>query len=105
MTNLRMALKQFRKERNQVRLQVHRLDEAIDVIERLVGQKSSRVAGRPRRNLSVAGRKRIALAQKARWARWRRQSKPGSLGSMATPAKRTMSFARWVRVRQQTKAA
>jgi hypothetical protein len=52
-------LKQLRNEQK-------RIGEAISVLESLNGAK-----GRTRRTMSAAGRKRIAAAQRARWAKIR----------------------------------
>ena len=50
-------------------------DQAIEVLGTLVGRKGRRTtqtrANRPRRTLSVAARRRIAAAQRARWAKWK----------------------------------
>jgi hypothetical protein len=77
MANLTGTLAQLRSERRQAQLQVEKLDEAILVIERLLGQKGKRTAGRMgvRRVLSPAAKRRISQAQKARWAKFRAQKK------------------------------
>jgi hypothetical protein len=72
MANLGQMLKQLRKERGRAQNQLQRLDEAIGVFEKLVGNNSQ---GAPRKNskrvrkLSAATRRRMAKAQKARWAK------------------------------------
>jgi hypothetical protein len=52
-----------------------RLDQAIQAIGRLVGRNDPKIRGtkenRPKRRLSAAARKRIAVAQRARWAKWK----------------------------------
>jgi hypothetical protein len=48
--------------------ELDRLDEAISVLSGL-GKGGGRRGGK--RRLSVAARKRIADAQKARWAKWK----------------------------------
>jgi hypothetical protein len=57
-----------------------RLDHAIQAIERLVGRDDATIGGtgirrtarnRPKRRLSAAARKKIAVAQRARWAKWK----------------------------------
>ena len=77
MANLTGTLAQLRNERRQAQLQVEKLDEAILVIERLLGQRGKRTAGRAgvRRVLSPAAKRRISQAQKARWAKFRAQKK------------------------------
>jgi hypothetical protein len=69
MGNLNNALQQLREERKQSQLHVERLDQAISVIESLNGSGTSRKANQPRRTLSASARRRISLAQKARWAK------------------------------------
>jgi hypothetical protein len=73
MANLTEALRQLREERSRTQHYLKRLDEAIVVLGKVVsgsgrGQKDGRHAPR---TLSVAARKRIAEAQKARWAKWK----------------------------------
>jgi hypothetical protein len=66
MPNLTIVLKQLKEERA-------RLDAAIRSIEGLNGSKPSRKTGT--RNMSAAARRRIALAQKKRWAAYRKGKK------------------------------
>jgi len=68
MPNLTAVLKQLKEERA-------RLDAAIKAIEgvNLNGSKHSRATGT--RQMSPAARRRIALAQKKRWAAWRKGKK------------------------------
>ena len=58
-------------------LQKERLDQQIAEVRRLLGgagRKSVVVeAKKPRRKLSAAARKRIAVAQRKRWAEFRKQ--------------------------------
>jgi hypothetical protein len=108
MSNLQNALQQIREERNQVQLRVEKLDE---VIRGLAGLNSS--APSRSRIMSASARRRISLAQKARWARVR----AGKVVSIAAKrGKRTMSAAgrkriaaaqraRWAKVRAANKAA
>jgi hypothetical protein len=68
MANFVEVLKDLEQERS-------RLDQAIKVLGTLVGRNNQRTAqtraNRPRRTLSVAARRRIAAAQRARWAKWK----------------------------------
>ena len=116
MSNLENALQQLREEHTQAQLRVEKLDEAISVVQRLVGLDGSAPsrngAGRSR-IMSASARKRISLAQKARWAR----VKSGKVVSIAGKrGKRTISAAgrkriaaaqraRWAKVRAAKKAA
>jgi hypothetical protein len=74
MANLTGTLHQLRAQRSLAQRQVEKLDEAISAIEGLVGKSGS--SGAPRKRvLSAAGRRRIALAQKARWAKFKAQQR------------------------------
>jgi len=78
MTNISKALSRLREERREAQNQVQKLGEAIAVLEKLTrGQGSSYNGGqrRVKRVLSAAGRRRISLAQKARWAKMRQMKK------------------------------
>jgi|SRR5436853_7602448 len=70
MASLGKALSDLRRERNRIRNQLKQLEEAIAAIGSLHGGRG-RSATRTRRRLSAAARRRIAQAQKARWAKWR----------------------------------
>ena len=71
MANLAGVVQQLKQERARAQSEVERLDAAINALR---GVGSSSGPGR-RRRLSVAARKRIAAAQRARWAKWKRQKK------------------------------
>jgi hypothetical protein len=67
MANLAGVLKELKQERT-------RLDQAIEVIGKLVGRNEAGGKARgsqPKRTLSVAARRKIAAAQRARWAKVR----------------------------------
>jgi hypothetical protein len=119
MGTLGNALQQLREERKQMQSQVEKLDQAISVIESLNGSGTARQGNQPTRIISAASRRKMAQAQKARWAKAREKSQPISLAKTTAPAplKRTMSAAsrrkiaafqraRWAKVKaQQSKAA
>lgn len=79
MTNIAKAIDRLREERRDAQNQVQKLGEAIAVLEKLTrGAGSTGHAGssyRAKRVLSAAGRRRISLAQKARWAKLRQAKK------------------------------
>jgi len=123
MTNLTNALEQLRAERGIAQAQVEKLDQAISVIESLNGSVGSRSTGShstgsrragSQRFVSAAARRKMSLAQKARWAKAR---KPQSANGSVTIARKPLSIAarrkiaqaqraRWARVRaQQSRAA
>jgi hypothetical protein len=77
MTNIAKAIVRLREERRDAQNQVQKLGEAISVLEKLTRGPGS-TAGAPHRTkrvLSAAGRRRISLAQKARWAKIRQIKK------------------------------
>ena len=73
MTNIAKAIDRLREERRDAQHQVQKLGEAITVLEKLTrGSGATLHSGathRTKRVLSAAGRRRISLAQKARWAK------------------------------------
>ena len=78
MTNIAKAITRLREERRDAQNQVQKLGEAISVLEKLTRGSSTGSAGathRVKRVLSAAGRRRISLAQKARWAKIRQVKK------------------------------
>jgi hypothetical protein len=122
MSNLATLVNQLREQLKQGQQQVQKLEAAITAIERITVRNSSRAATNnwPKRHLSAAARRRIAEAQRARWAKARKQQAPGSAenkSSSKTLKKRTMSpaarrkiaaaqRARWAKTRgQQQKQA
>jgi hypothetical protein len=91
MGNLTSALQQLRAEREQAQLQLEKLDQAISVIESLDGSRASIQANQPTRIISTASRRKMAQAQKARWAKARKESEPAK--TTPAPVRRTMSAA------------
>jgi hypothetical protein len=71
MANLAIVLKGLQAERKNVESELERLDKAIAVLGNLDGSGGGRRGGR--RNLSPAARRRIAAAQRARWAKWKKR--------------------------------
>ena len=116
MANLENALQQLRAERREAQLQVEKLDQAILVIESLDGL-ASRKANQPTRIISAASRRKMARAQKARWAKVRKGLDPATEVAKTTGSsqvKRTMSAsarrriaaaqkARWAKIRAENK--
>jgi len=77
MTNIAKALARLREERRDAQNQVQKLGEAISALEKLTRGSGVTASGaqRTKRVLSAAGRRRISLAQKARWAKLRQSKK------------------------------
>jgi hypothetical protein len=118
MGNLSSALKQLRAERKQAQARVESIDQAVSVIESLDGSGTVRQANRPTRIISAASRRKMAQAQRARWARARKESQPVAAAKTtgSAPVKRTMSAAarrkiaafqraRWAKIKAQQKKA
>jgi len=118
MGNLTSALQQLRVERKQAQTRVESIDQAISVIESLNGLGTVRQANQPARIISQASRRKMAQAQRARWAKARKESQPGATAKTiaSVPVKRTMSAAdrrkiaafqraRWAKLKVQQKKA
>jgi hypothetical protein len=65
----------FAKVLTELQQERTRLDQAIQAIGRLVERDDTKIRKmketQPKRRLSAAARKRIAVAQRARWAKWK----------------------------------
>ena len=72
MTNIAETVKVLGQERSQMLGRVRQLDDAISVLRKLKGSSLS-VMGKSvkKRTMSAAGRRKIAAAQRARWAKWK----------------------------------
>src|SRR5580704_5550306 len=112
MGNMSKVVRQLSKERARLTDELHAVSAALAAFGKvyLSGSNPKAAANHTARTISAAGRKRISLAQKARWAAARKESKPPA------PAKRTMSASarkkialaqrkRWAEVRAQAKKA
>jgi len=117
MANLSGIMQQLRKERDRVERELSGLNAALAAFVNVYAGKT-KPSGRKRRKMSVAARKKIAAAQKARWGRARKESRPAAAAAKAiasAPVKRSMSVAarrkiaafqraRWAKVKQQKAA-
>jgi hypothetical protein len=98
----------LRVEKTNLVSQLRHVDAALAVLGKLNGGGSFT---RPKRTLSAAGRKKISLAQKARWAKRTsvgRASSARPKRRMSGAARRKIAAAqraRWARVRTEKKAA
>ncbi len=105
MANFAEVLKELWQERS-------RLDQAIRAIEELVGY--NRTGGipargnRPKRTVSAASRRKMAAAQRARWARVTGTAGPTPVRTMSQAARKRIAAAqrvRWAKVRAVQKKA
>ena len=71
MTNIAETVKVLAQERSRMAGQVRRLDDAISVLRKLKGSSLSVMGSAKKRTMSAAGRRKIAAAQRARWAKWK----------------------------------
>src|ERR1039457_5347462 len=118
MSNLDNALRELREKRSHAQVEIEKLDQIISGIESLngTGAASSKTA-QPKRFISLASRRKMARAQKARWASIRKNSQPMLAAKTGSaPAKRKISAAgrkriaaaqkaRWAKLRAQEKKA
>jgi hypothetical protein len=96
---------QLRDERTNLVNSLRHVDAALSVLGRLNGGTNHSA---PRRTISASGRRRIAAAQRARWAKLKAKN---VVSNATKPAKRTMSAsarrkiaaaqrARWAKVKR-----
>jgi hypothetical protein len=72
MKGLELAVSELRVQRTSLVSQLKQVDAALSVLGKLENGGSGRPGRRP---LSLAARRKIAAAQRARWARVRQQKK------------------------------
>jgi hypothetical protein len=82
-TGVVAIVSELRAERTNLGSQLKHIDAALSVLGKLNGGSSYT---KPRHTLSAAARKKISMAQKARWAK-----QASSNGVVAVKPKRTMS--------------
>ena len=81
MVNLHGMFKQLKRERKRAQKELEHLDDAISAFGKVIGKfgrtaaaETEKTFRKVRRKMSAAARKRIAAAQRARWAKWKRQA-------------------------------
>ncbi len=95
---LASIVSELRTERTNLVNQLGRVDAALSVLGKLNGGNSYK---KRRRTLSASARKRISLAQKARWARAKGHA-PKPKRTMSASARRKIAAAqraRWAKVK------
>ena len=79
MANLAKVIQQLRRQREEAQIQIEQLDQALAALGSINGLRSRgrspHKAGRKGQTISAAARKRIAVAQRARWAKWKAAQK------------------------------
>ena len=105
MANFAEVLKELQQERS-------RLDQATQAIEGLVGQsRTGRIQAKgsaPKRTVSAAARRKMAAAQKARWASVKGAKASIPVRTMSRAARKKIAAAqraRWAKVKAQQKKA
>jgi len=111
MANLLNALRELTAERGRAQAKIEKLDQAIAAIQSLNGSVGAVRTGS--RVVSAGARRKMSLAQKARWAKARKPaasvSAPTARKGLSIAARQRIAAAqrrRWAKVRaQQAKAA
>jgi len=99
---LASIVSELRVERTNLANQLNRVDAALSVLGKLNGGSSPT---KPRRTLSASARKRISLAQKARWAKKAAKDQASKMKpkrTMSASARRKIAAAqraRWAKIR------
>ena len=93
-------VKQLQAERD-------RLNAAINALTTITGSNTTRPSGRRKRTLSASARRKISLAQKARWAKRASSGQAGTARpkpTMSASARRKIAAAqraRWAKLKKQ----
>lgn len=76
-TLMQSVVSQLQKERTRLEDELHRVTAALTAFGKtyMQGRKPKAAATRKKRTISAAGRRRIAAAQRARWAKIRATKK------------------------------
>ncbi len=94
----------LRTVRTSLANELRHVDAALSVLGKLKGGRNSTA---PKRGVSASARKRMSLAQKARWAKAKGHT-PKPKRSMSASARRKIAAAqraRWAKIRAGKKAA
>ena len=94
MKHMHVVVQQLKKERERAQRQVQRIDEALAAL----GSSSNGSS----RTMSAAGRRRISLAQKARWAKQKDHASKPTRTISAAGRKRIAAAqrARWAKTKR-----
>lgn len=107
MTNLSGIVQQLKRERERVERQLSGLNAALSAFVGAYGGTTKPT--RRRTKLSAAARKKISLAQKARWAKQKSDGQPETHKRTISAAGRKRIAAaqrvRWAKVQRESKAA
>jgi hypothetical protein len=104
LSGLVAVVSELRTERTNLVSQLKHVDTALSVIGKLNG---GRPHAKPKGTMSAAGRRRISLAQKPRWAKWTANGKTDVTKPrrrMSASARRKIAAAqraRWAKVKKK----
>jgi hypothetical protein len=99
MKHMSGVVQELRRERERAHKEVQRIDAALAALGSLSSNGSSR-----QHTMSTAARRKISLAQKARWAK--QKAKPKRMISAAGRRRiAAAQRARWAKVKRESKAA
>ena len=104
LTGLAGFVSKLRAERTNLADRLRHVDAALSVLGKLGGGRNST---RPKPGVSALARKRMSLAQKARWAKAKSRA-PKPKRSMSASARRKIAAAqraRWAKLKAGKKAA
>ena len=99
MTNMSGVIQQLKKERVRLEDQLHRITAAITAFGSVYLHGTKAVAGRKKGTMSAAARKKISLAQKARWAKQKGTPKR-TISAAGRKRIAAAQRARWARVKR-----
>jgi hypothetical protein len=100
MGNLSIVVRRLREERERVQKEAQRIDAALAALGTVSTNGSSR-----QHTISVAGRRKISLAQKARWAKQRAPRRKRTISAAGRRRIAAAQRARWAKVKRKKKAA
>ena len=92
METLSIVVQQLKKERERAQEQVQRIDQALAALGGSTNGTS--------RTMSAAGRRRISLAQKARWAKQRTAKPKHTISAAGRKRIAAAQRARWAKVKR-----
>ena len=104
MGSMSKVVKQLSKERTRLANELHKVTAALTAFGKVYLDGAKPI--RKKRTISAAGRKRIAAAQRARWAKQKQAEKPRR--TMSASARRKIAAAqraRWAKAKAQRKKA
>jgi hypothetical protein len=103
MGNMSKVVQQLSKERTRLENELHRVTAALTAFGKVYFS-----GVKPKRTMSVAGRKRVAAAQRARWAKQKAGGEPAKpKRTMSAAARRKIAAAqraRWAKARAKKTA-